>query len=108
MNSKIRDTFGIVDQRTKKIYPDILDYSLLLARFSQSNLFQRTFLVRTSEGITTEYILHMDAKLKRALKLLEPINSIEVIISLQKRTESINIALARIYQRKEQEKKEES
>lgn len=101
----VRDTFGIVDSKTGKLYPDLLTYSVKRDTFSQLRLFTRTYN-NYDEGTTSNgykvYSLHMDAKLKRALKLLpRPKDTIEVIISLQNRTTG-RIALARIYQKQQE------
>lgn len=84
-----RDTFGIANSRTGKLYSDILDYLLVTTHFSDIKLLPSSTYC-TSD---TEYLIHMDSKLKRALKLS---GIVKVICSLQKRTTG-NYCIARIY-----------
>ena len=100
MSKHIRETFGIVDQKTKKPYSDLLSYSLKRDSVSQAFLFQKVIEVNGEV-----YILHMDSKLKRILKTLELGETTDIIISLQVRT-NLRIALARSYVPKNNENNE--
>lgn len=88
-NYTLRDTFGVIDSKTGKIYPDIKDYFLITDLFEPRHLNKGSYYYDT---IT--YVLHKDKKLKRAI-MKE--GKVRVIISMQRRTDC-NIALARIYQ----------
>jgi len=98
MNSikPVRQTFGIVDQKTKKLFSDILDYSLVTAFYSDVKLLKNSCHVDERDG--TVYLIHIDSRLRNEL-----INKglTKVIVSLQKRTTG-NFAEARIFKEKEQ------
>ena len=96
---QVRQTFGIVDQKTKKLYSDILDYSLVTGFYSDVKLLRNSCHVDERDG--TVYLIHMDSKLRNEL-ISKGIT--KVIVSLQKRTTG-NYAEARIF--KETNKKTE-
>lgn len=92
-----RDAFGIINPETGKIYSDIRWYCLTLDIFSPGVYNNEQSRMYVFDDV--EYHLHMDLKLQRTLRKRE----VEVIISIQKRT-NINIAMARVYVRKEEDK----
>ena len=85
----LRETFGVVDGKTGKLYPDLLSYALEKGIVTDSILQPNSVMYR--KGIC--YTTHIDSKLKRVLKEQ---GLASVIISFQKRTTG-NIALARLY-----------
>jgi hypothetical protein len=85
-----RETFGVIDSKTGQLYSDLISFTL--SRESLRNTHLLTTTVRFNSVI---YRLHMDSKLKQALRKLGIGETVEVIISYQIR-DTINIALARL------------
>lgn len=91
--TNLRDTFGIIDKNTGKIYPDILIYFLEHQVITDIKILPNS-VIYDKDNVC--YLLQMDSKLRRALK---EHGIMKVIISFQRRTTG-NIALARIYKEK--------
>ena len=58
-----RNTFGIIDQQTGLLFPDLISYSIEKDTFSALQLIQFYYFNRG-----TKYLLQMDRKLTRKLK----------------------------------------
>lgn len=91
----MRETFGIIDGKTGKIYPDILNYRLEIQTITDIKLLPNSILT-AFDG--ESYPIQIDSKLKR---LLKEKGIAKVIVSFQIRTNG-RIALARIYQNTKQ------
>lgn len=94
----IRETFGIIDGKTGKLYSDILSYALEREILTDETLLPNSVKYRKNLC----YILQMDSRLRRALRTEKMVN---VIISYQRRTTG-NIALARLDRLNELNRKE--
>lgn len=101
-NKIVRDTFGVIEQSTKELYPDIISCSISVEYFSSYHLKVDFFI---KEGVI--YKLHKDTRLLKALKALKELKELKepnkdtedklrVIISFQRRID-IDIAMARLY-----------
>lgn len=90
MPKDIRQTFGVIDSKTGKLYPDIIDYSIKTLFIADIKLLPNSVLELNKEF----YYVHCDSKLKRKLK---EEGLVKVIVSFQNRTYG-NYAECRIYQ----------
>ena len=97
MNSKFRETFGIVDPKTKQKYKDVLRSFLILRRITRQDLASST--VFPNPHSANSYLLHADAKVRR---ILNREGDCPCIVSFQTRrvgNRSVqNIAFARLYE----------
>lgn len=94
MSNSIRQTFGVINSLTGKLYPDIIDYHLTVRELTDIKLLPNSFVESHLKNESGEmYLLHLDSKLKNRLRK-EGI--VTCIISMQKRAYG-NIAEARIY-----------
>lgn len=84
-----RDTFGIVDSKTGKLYSDILDYWIEVHFITDIKILPNSTI--NSHIPQAPFLLHCDNKLKRELR--EKVVA-KVIVSFQKRTTG-NFAFAR-------------
>ena len=84
-------SFGIVDQRTKQLYPDIITFALVVLPLSPIKAEEGSFL--SHRGIPYEVM--MDSRLRKALDK----GSQTAIVSFQHR-ESGYYAVCRLYQEK--------
>lgn len=96
-STKLRETFGIIDGKTGKTYPDILNYHLEVMMITDIKLLQNSVLTNSMDKQT--YPIQIDSKLKR---LLRDKGIAKVIVSFQIRTNG-KLALARIYQNTQKE-----
>lgn len=87
-----RQTFGVINPLTGKIYLDIIDYQLQSIQLPDIKLLPNSVLHLNSDC----YLIHMDSKLKKKLK---EEGLVRVIVSYQKRT-SGNYAECRIWKEK--------
>ena len=92
-----RETFGIVDPKTKQKYKDVLKSFLILRRITRQDLASST--VFPSPHSANSYILHADAKVRR---IINREGDCPCIVSFQTRrvgNKSVqNIAFARLYE----------
>lgn len=97
MNSKFRETFGIVDPKTKQKYKDVLRSFLILRRITRQDLASSTIF--PSPHSANSYQLHADAKVRR---IINREGDCPCIVSFQTRrigNKSVqNIAFARLYE----------
>ena len=97
MNSKFRETFGIIDPLTKKPYKDILRSFLILRRITRQDLAS-TFVYPNPHSANS-YQLHADSKVRR---IINKEGDCPCIVSFQTRrvgNKSVqNIAFARLYE----------
>ena len=97
MNSKFRETFGIIDPSTKQKYKDVLRSFLILRRITRQDLASST--VFPNPHSANSYILHADAKVRR---IINREGDCPCIVSFQTRrvgNKSVqNIAFARLYE----------
>ena len=97
MNSKFRETFGIVDPKTKQKYKDVLRSFLILRRITRQDLASST--VFPNPHSANSYTLHADAKVRR---IINREGDCPCIVSFQTRrvgNRSVqNIAFARLYE----------
>lgn len=99
-STKLRETFGIIDGKTGKIYPDILNYHLEIMYITDIKLLPNSVIsTKAINGTEVFYPIQIDSKLKR---LLKDKGIAKVIVSFQIRTNG-KIALARIYQNTQKE-----
>ena len=99
MNANIRQTFGVKNPLTGRLYPDIINYHLTVRELTDIKLLPNSFVESHLKDESGErYLLHLDSKLKNKLRK-EGI--VTCIISMQKRACG-NIAEARIYKEKKQ------
>lgn len=96
-NSKIRETFGIIDPLTKQKYKDIKRSFLELRRITKEDLLNREILEPSTRK--APYLLHTDLKVNR---IIFNEGYCDCIVSYQERTTG-RIALARIFIKKEEE-----
>lgn len=89
---EIRTTFGIIDGKTGKPYPDIRKAYLMLRNFCLTDIQAKT--IEDASG--TSYLLSIDSRLRNKLKEADLTDDkcIPVIISFQQR-DDCNIAIAR-------------
>ena len=97
MNPKFRETFGIVDPKTKQKYKDVLRSFLILRRITRQDLASST--VFPNPHSANSYQLHADAKVRR---IINREGDCPCIVSFQTRrvgNKSVqNIAFARLYE----------
>ena len=97
MNPKFRETFGIVDPKTKQKYKDVLRSFLILRRITRQDLASST--VFPNPHSANSYLLHADAKVRR---IINREGDCPCIVSFQTRrvgNKSVqNIAFARLYE----------
>ena len=97
MNSKFRETFGIIDPKTKQKYKDVLRSFLILRRITWQDLASST--VFPNPHSANSYTLHADAKVRR---IINRDGDCPCIVSFQTRrvgNRSVqNIAFARLYE----------
>ena len=97
MNSKFRETFGIIDPSTKQKYKDVLRSFLILRRITRQDLASST--VFPNPHSANSYLLHADAKVRR---IINREGDCPCIVSFQTRrvgNKSVqNIAFARLYE----------
>ena len=97
MNSKFRETFGIIDPKTKQKYKDVLRSFLILRRITRQDLASST--VFPNPHSANSYTLHADAKVRR---IINRDGDCPCIVSFQTRrvgNKSVqNIAFARLYE----------
>lgn len=97
MNSKFRETFGIVDPKTKQKYKDVLKSFLILRRITRQDLASST--VFPSPHSANSYQLHADSRVR---KIINQRGDCPCIVSFQTRrvgNKSVqNIAFARLYE----------
>lgn len=97
MNSKFRETFGIIDPSTKQKYKDVLRSFLILRRITRQDLASST--VFPNPHSANSYTLHADAKVRR---IINREGDCPCIVSFQTRrvgNKSVqNIAFARLYE----------
>ena len=97
MNPKFRETFGIVDPKTKQKYKDILRSFLILRRITRQDLAS-TFVYPNPHSANS-YLLHADAKVRR---IINREGDCPCIVSFQTRrvgNQAVqNIAFARLYE----------
>ena len=97
MNHKFRETFGIVDPKTKQKYKDVLRSFLILRRITRQDLASST--VFPNPHSANSYTLHADAKVRR---IINREGDCPCIVSFQTRrvgNRSVqNIAFARLYE----------
>ena len=97
MNSKFRETFGIIDPKTKQKYKDVLKSFLILRRITRQDLASST--VFPDPHSANSYQLHADAKVRR---IINREGDCPCIVSIQTRrigNKSVqNIAFARLYE----------
>lgn len=97
-NNSMRQTFGVINPVTGKIYSDIIDYHLTVRQLTDAKVQPNSFIESHIEGQEGEmYRIHMDSKLRN--KLIKD-GVVTSIISMQKRT-SGNVAEARIFVEKQ-------
>ena len=106
MNSKFRETFGIIDPKTKQKYKDVLKSFLILRRITRQDLASST--VFPSPHSANSYTLHADAKVRR---IINRDGDCPCIVSFQTRrvgNRSVqNIAFARLYEMERTAKQQE-
>lgn len=103
MNKNIRQTFGVINPKTGKLYSDIIDYHLTIRQLTDIKILPNSFIESNIKGEEGEfYLLHLDSKLRNRLKK-EGI--VTCIVSMQKRTYG-NIAEARIYKENKRTEKQ--
>ena len=97
MNHKFRETFGIVDPKTKQKYKDVLKSFLILRRITRQDLAS-TFVYPNPHSANS-YQLHADSKVRR---IINQKGDCPCIVSFQTRrvgNKSVqNIAFARLYE----------
>ena len=97
MNSKFRETFGIIDPSTKQKYKDVLRSFLILRRITRQDLASST--VFPNPHSANSYTLHADAKVRR---IINREGDCPCIVSFQTRrvgNQAVkNIAFARLYE----------
>ena len=100
MLNTIRQTFGIIDPSTKKLYKDILNSFLIAKRISREDLRNR-YIIPTSRNKVHEifYSLHTDSKVR---KIIREEGECPCIISFQTRKVGSSvlqyIAFARVFE----------
>ena len=106
MKSSFRETFGIIDPKTKQKYKDVLKSFLILRRITRQDLASST--VFPSPHSANSYLLHADAKVRR---IINREGDCPCIVSFQTRrigNKSVqNIAFARLYEMERTAKQQE-
>lgn len=97
-NTQFRNTFGIIDPKTKKIYSDIKNYFIREFIVDKSflnvkELKQETFY----NGTRIPFRVLMDFKLRETLKKLNIGNSVHIVVSFQEKHMGTDIAICRIF-----------
>ncbi len=97
MTPKFRETFGIVDPKTKQKYKDVLRSFLILRRITRQDLASSTIFPDPHSA--NSYQLHADSRVRR---IINKEGDCPCIVSFQTRrvgNKSVqNIAFARLYE----------
>lgn len=101
MSKEVRQTFGIINPFTGKLYLDIIDYHITIRQLTDIKLLPNSVIEsHIPEEKGEFYQVHCDSKLRRELKAK---GIVTCIISMQKRTTG-NYAECRINNKPKQAK----